>query len=540
VSLDAPLTQDFALRVDRNLRRADDFDIRGFQQSGVSTDLKGDLVNSSIDNDSGSITGMLSQDWGYVGLGYSRWESDYGIPENFDPRPRNEGGQSDDFERIEADYDRFDLRTEVYNPFAGFSRARVNMSYTLYSQEEIEFKFDRTSAGGVLDERVVEAEFEKDVFESRFELMHNPIGGLVGVLGLEVSNTDFKAGEPGEPAGFYVRPNTVNTFAVFAVEELATDFGKLEFGARVGRERYSPDDVFGSEAQDAENADGNPIPFPEQLSSRNFTLASFSVGALTNIGSDHHLRSSLTTSERAPSSEQLYAFGRHGAAGTFEVGDPDLNKETYLNLELGVDRHAGAFRYDMSVFYNLVHDFIYLQSEDDGTSEAIMVTDTGSRNPVDGDLRNLFVRNEQADAEFFGIELGAEMDLDTGALPSNLRASADFVRGRLRSGGNLPRITPPRAGIGYDITWQNYSLSLDYQRVFRQRKTGQAEDNTSGYNLLGFDLAWKPAAVQNMRLFLNGRNLANQDGRRHQSFFKDDAPIIGRAFTAGVRYDFGG
>jgi len=537
ISLDAPVSSQFAIRADYSIRRTDDFDIRGFQQSDQVAGNRNTLANSDMDNDAYSITGMWSGVWGYVGLGYSNWETEYGIPENFDARPRPMGGQSDDFERIFAEYDRVDLRSEIYNPFTGFSALRLKMAYTEFEQQEVEFEFERTPGGGVLDERVVEAEFEKKEFETRLELLHNPIAGMNGVIGLEFGNSEFLADDPrGEERGFYVRPTTTRTLSLFLVEEIPTDFGKLEFGMRIGRERSNPGNVFGYRVDGVDGSDGDFIPFQDRLQTRDFTLASFSVGGLVNVGPDHHFRTSITAAERAPSPEQLYAFGRHAAAGTFEVGDPNLNKETYLNFEVGFDRHYGPMRYDVTAFYNLVDDYTYLRSEDDGSGSPVLVSDVGDR--AAGNLRNQLVFNEQADAEFYGIEAGATIDLATGELPVAMRLSGDYVVGSLRDGGNLPRITPPRAGVGFDTYWQDFAFSVDYQRVFKQTRTGEAEDSTRGFNLFGFDVVWQPTEVEGLRLFVNGRNLANQDGRRHQSFFKDEAPIIGRSFTTGVRYDF--
>ena len=553
IALEQPVSDAFVLRADYSIRRTSDFDIKGFQQVGQTAGNKNKLRISSIDTDSGSLTGVFRGAWGHFGLGVSLWETDYGIPENFDARPRDIGGQSDDFERVFADYLRFDLRGEFIDPLPGFSAARVKMSYTEFEQQEVEFEFDRTPAGGELDERTVEAEFENDEFEFRLELVHLPIASWRGVLGLEYTDRDFFADDPrGGERTFYVRPNQTRTWSLFAVEELPTGFGRIELGARIERTRSSPDDVFGSRVSGITKADGSFLPLPEQIGSQNFTALSLSAGTIVDIGPDHHLRGTLTRAERTPSPEQLYAFGRHSAAGTFEVGNPDLGKETYTNIEIGIDRHSGPFRFDATAFYNRVDDFIFLQSEDDGTGNPVGVNDIGNRAgegaaadcaPGAGGLcrlRNQLAINEQANAEFYGAELTSVADLLTGGVPLSLRLSADHVRGKLRAGGNLPRITPTRVGIGLDSGWQDFDFSVDYRRVFKQSNTGEAESETSGFNLLGFDVTWRPMALPNTRVFVQGRNLLNEDGRLHQSFFKEDAPIIGRAFMTGVRFEFGG
>ncbi len=552
-ALELPGSEELVLRADASLRRTSDFDISGFQQIDQEAGRRGKLVISDVDTDSYSFTGLLRKDWGFVGVGVSRWETDYGIPANFDARPRDIGGQGDDFERVFAEYDRFDLRGEFLKPFAGIETARVKLSYTEFEQEEVEFEFDRTPEGGELDEAIVEAVFENDELDFRLELVHEPIADWRGVFGFQFTERDFDADDPrGGDRTFYVRPTTTRTAALFVVEERPMDFGRIELGARIERERASPDDVVGSRVAGVTLPTGDFLALPEAPGNRSFTPFSLSAGAIVELDANHHLRAAITRAERAPSPEQLYAFGRHSAAGTFEVGDVTLGKESYVNLELGVDRHAGPVRFDVSVFYNRVDDFVFLASEDDGSGSPVAVNDIGNRagegaaagcEPGAGGLcrlRNQLVFNEQANAEFWGAEIGAVADIVTGPNPVSLRFSADSVRGKLRSGGNLPRITPPRIGFGIDANFGEIDVSADYRRVFKQNRTGQAEDRTSGYNLLSFDVTWSPAAFAGTEVFLRARNLLNEDGRQHQSFFKDESPIIGRAFIGGVRFNFGG
>jgi iron complex outermembrane receptor protein len=95
-------------------------------------------------------------------------------------------------------------------------------------------------------------------------------------------------------------------------------------------------------------------------------------------------------------------------------------------------------------------------------------------------------------------------------------------------------------GFGFDTGYRDFSLSMDYRHVFKQSKTADFENDTSGFNLVSLDASWQPASLKGGAFYIQGRNLLNEDGRRHQSFLKDEAPIIGRAVIAGVRFDFGG
>ena len=549
---EVPLNPDVVLRADSSLRRSDDFDINGFQQIDQTAGNEDVLGNSSIESDAASLTGLVRGNWGHLGVGVSSWETEYGIPENFDARPRDQGGQADEFERIFAEYLRFDLRGEFLQPIRGVSVARMKMSYTDFDQQEKEFEFERTLGGGVLDDIALEAEFRNKEFDTRLEFVHDPIGDWSGVFGLQFSDRDFFAALEGDEV-FYVRPNVTRTLAAFVLEELPTHFGRVEFGARVDRVRSDPEDVLITDVEGIVLPDGAFRPFVEALDAKAFTAVSLSAGALVDVGPAHHARVALTRSQRAPSPEQLFAFGRHSAAGTFEIGDPDLKRETYNNIELGFDRNTGTHRWEMTAFYNRVDEFIFLASEDDGTGNPVLVNDIGNRagegatlgcEPGDGGLcrlRNQLVFNEQANAEFYGVEFRSVSQIASGRVPLHLRVTGDYVRGKLRDGGNLPRMTPMRLGLGFDTAFgEEWNLSIDFQRVFRQTDTAVAESSTGSFNLVGFDLFWQPALFRNGQIFLQGRNLLNEDGRRHQSFFKEDAPIIGRAFTTGLRFQYGG
>ncbi|TVQ47115.1 MAG: TonB-dependent receptor [Gammaproteobacteria bacterium] len=545
------LDEAFGLRGALGLRRSNDFSIKGFQEEDQTEGRRGRLQNSNLSSDTASLTGMFRQDWGHIGLGASRWRTDYGIPEVFDPQ-RLRGDGSDDFERITADYERIDLRAEILDPLPGFTTLRLKSAWTRFEQQESEFKFNR--ADGSFREAIVEAEFQNDEFDTRIDLVHAPIAGWQGVLGLQFSDRDFFADDPrGADRGFYVRPNRTRTSALYLVEELRTGFGRLEFGGRIERTASRADDVIGSRVEGVTQEDGSFLPLPEQLDRRRDTPLSLSAGSIIDLDEAHHLRVALTRAQRMPSGEQLYAFGRHAAAGTWEVGNPELDRETYTNFELGIDRHLGRLRYDFTVFYNRADDYIFLASEDDGTGNPVFVNDIGNRAgegaaadcaPGAGGLcrlRNQLVTNQQADAEFYGAELAGSFQLVEGPVPLTLHVSGDLVRGKLRDGGNLPRITPARAGVGLATRLEGIDMRVDFQRVDRQSRIGEAESTTDGFNLLSLDLAWQlPGTGTDTTLYLRGRNLLDEDGRRHQSFFKDDAPIIGRAFYLGFRTQLGG
>jgi iron complex outermembrane receptor protein len=75
--------------------------------------------------------------------------------------------------------------------------------------------------------------------------------------------------------------------------------------------------------------------------------------------------------------------------------------------------------------------------------------------------------------------------------------------------------------------------------VFEQNDSADLETDTDGYNLLEAHAHWQPTTWKNISVYFQGHNLLNEDGRRHQSFLKDEAPIRGRAVFAGFKFNFG-
>jgi iron complex outermembrane receptor protein len=304
-------------------------------------------------------------------------------------------------------------------------------------------------------------------------------------------------------------------------------------GFRLGYDQFKPEPQANSpvagNSVTFDNTSIGTVNFDPNPGTQSYLNTGIALGALFDLDSEHKLRAGISRSEAAPGPEQLYAFGRHGAAGTFEIGNPDLKKETYLNTELSLMRQHGSLRYEATAFANMVDNFIYYRNDENNRR-----VDGNGDDKADGEL---LVYNEQADAILYGLELTGAMDLDT-RLPLTLRATGDYLRGELRDGGNLPRMTPPRIGLGVDTQWSDFKLSVDYRYNLKQTRTAEAEEATDAFATLGFDLAYTPSNLKDLRVFLQGRNLTNSDGRLHQSFFKNEAPITGRNFTAGVRYQF--
>ncbi len=133
----------------------------------------------------------------------------------------------------------------------------------------------------------------------------------------------------------------------------------------------------------------------------------------------------------------------------------------------------------VSTYYSRYGNFIYL-------------VDTGSTWFWDDGQRDLPVRQwSQANAIFHGIEGEATFHLAKNTSGSwDLRVFGDGVRGRLKDGGNLPRIVPARYGA--ELRWEDvgWRTSLGAKRYEKQNRVAVNETPTTGYTMVDAHLAY--------------------------------------------------
>ena len=61
---------------------------------------------------------------------------------------------------------------------------------------------------------------------------------------------------------------------------------------------------------------------------------------------------------------------------------------------------------------------------------------------------------------------------------------------------------------------------------------------TDGYTTLNAGFSWSPPRADSLTLFVEGRNLTDEEAREHASFLKDLAPLPGRNLRAGMTFAF--
>lgn len=488
-----------------------------FHAEGLKRDARDYRVGSGWDHSrvEGSYnqteTGSLGVSWvgerGYLGLAFTRQQNEYGLPghsheyEACHPHGNHlhcgHHGEEDEHEHdhdehggtpyVKLDSDRWDLRGELLEPFAGFTRARLRASYTDYGHDEIEQDEGIDSVG---------TRFRSKASDARVELEHAPLGGWRGVLGLQTGRRDFRA--DGDEA--YVPPTVTTRHAAFLIEEYTLADWRFEAGLR---HEWQDIDVDSSTQRDRSHR-GNSV----------------SLGAVWNFAPQYSLGMTLSRTQRLPTAEELYARGLHMATSTWERGNPDLKAETANNVDLTLRKLTGPTTFSVSVFHNRIDDYIHART-------------------LDAHEDFQLIEYAQRDASFTGIEGAIRQQLDA---TFGLTLFGDYVRAKLEAGDgdrDLPRIPAHRVGLRLDAKWNAWRAEAEVYRVGRQDDVAEFERETPGYNMVNVGLSYNGRYnTTPWQVYVKGNNLGNQLAYAHTSFIKNAAPLEGRNLSLGVRVSF--
>ena len=505
-----------AFHVDGFRRDANEYDIPGCVESseqrgaegGEPCEQSGTLPGSELETSGGAFGTSYVGKRGFVGFAVSRYDSEYGLPGAHGHGEHGEGGEHGEDEEqgqhgegedeegtptLDLEQTRYELEAGYEDPLPGFSSIALRAVYNDYQHEEVE----ASGAGGT--------EFDNEAWDTRLEFRHRKALGFEGTIGLQYSYKEFSA--LGDEA--FVDPVDTTLLAAFWVGERDFSNFQLETGLRFETVEHEPDPL-----RDLD------------LNGEDFTMLSASIGFVVPFG--HGLTAGLVAdySERAPVAEELYSFGAHLATQSFEIGDPSLDEEQALNVAVTLSYSSARFRLDASAYYTSFSDFIYEFATGDEDEESGL--------PI--------LQFTQEDADFYGLDLSAAVRVATfnqGELWLN--GLFDYVDAELdvSASDNVPRLAPLRVGVGAEGTWKAFTARVDYLYVDDQDDTTEFELPTDDYEDLRIYVgASVPVNFGSLWLFVQGKNLTDDEQRYHTSFIKDFAPQPGRTVEAGVRMTF--
>lgn len=486
---------------------------------------RGFISNSNTEAQGGTIGLSWVGDRGYIGFSANILDNEYGLPGGSHSHAHGEEEHDEDhdddhdedhdedheegeheeveFVRIELEKTRYDLKGGLQLEDSWFSKFEGSLGFTDYEHGEVEYFEDGGKEVGTL--------YTNKGLEGRFSLSHDHSPNRSGVWGLQLTDTEFSA--TGEEN--FIPKSDVNSIGIFGVERIMSGAFTTELGVRF--ERGSVD--AGSSCDNSEN-----------------TL-SLSSSLLYDVAEGSNLMLGLSRSQRTPTVEELFSnvqagtcevysdpedFTLHAATSLLEIGNPNLEEETATNIEIGFRHFIGPVTGQLSVYRNEIDDYVYLNLTGEEFEEQTIA------------------RYTQRAASFTGIEGHIDFALmDQGNNTLELGVFGDLVRAELDSGGNIPRIPAAKYGAELRYFGRDWSSHLHIIHVDDQNNVANLELPTDSYTVVSLyaDYHLLLAGGSQLKFFLRGDNLLDEEIRNHASFLKIFAPEPGRSLTLGVRFD---
>lgn len=439
---------------------------------------------------------------GYTGVSVERLNNNYGIP-------TPEGGS------IQQSQNRYDVQHQTRDPFTGFSSLKLSAANSNYNHTE----FNNVGTAASVWKNIAN--------EARLELAHNPVAGWKGTFGAQVSAASLNATEVGTGSYAIVPPTKTNSNALFWIEEGKWNSLQGSLGLRYNQVAQNPNLGTTLEAQPTVDPTGTTPSIT--LQNRKFNLMSYSAGSLWNFTEGYGTGVAYTVSQRAPSAQELYSYGAHESTATFDIGNPNLTKETSHNLEFNIQKTSGLLRSKASIYANRFNNYIY------GYYTGAAINNPGG----DGNGFNV-VTAQQAAATIKGIE--GELTYNWNQTGLGSRVFGDASQGTFDTGGNLPLQPAPRLGAELAHQKNGWLTSTTYIYSYQQNRLASWEQGPApSYNLLNAGISYTEKVRDvNWTAYVNLKNLLNEQIRYATTpmAVRLYAPQPGRSLMVGLRGTF--
>lgn len=509
-SVDVPLTDRVVVHLDGSYRNSDDLRTGGnilspslraevldfaaeearegnLEEAAEARELadrRGRIPNSAVKSWTAAGGIAFIDDGGNMGLSYSIYNTNYGIPARPGTTHGHDGGAEEVPVTIGMRQYRFDFRGELDLGDGLFEKLRLRAGYANYSHTE----FEGDEIGTIFNSKGV---------ETRAEFIQNDRGGWRGASGVQYQSRKLDA----IGAEAFVPPNKSQQFGLFTLQEFTAGNLDAEVALRFDTAELRAD-ILGI--------------------SRSFNNVSSAFGVGYHIG-DLKIGANLSRTGRAPAVEELFSNGPHIATQAFEVGDPLLKSERAWNGELYARYDTTDTAFSLTLYSNRFDNFIY---------EA----ETGD---VEDDLP--VFQYFQDDAKVWGVEFqGSQNVARFGDVDLKVDAVADYTRAKISGGaGNIPRIPPLRVLGGVELNGARLDLRGEVEWSDAQTKTAPFETATDGFTLVNATATWRPfGSDRNISLIASANNIFDVVARRSASFTKDFVPLSGRDFRLSARISF--
>ena len=317
------------------------------------------------------------------------------------------------------------------------------------------------------------------------------------------------------------------------VEVLIPEYGLFDIGGFVFTQKtakyftLSAGLRFDNRSLDSKSyTEGNDIKFASFR--KNFSNVSGSVGISYILSGQVLVKLNIARGFRAPSIPELASNGTHEGTNRYEYGDNNLNSETSLQGDAGLEWNTQHISFSTSLFYNRINDFIYYQKLSANGGGDSMVE-------VDNEYITAF-KFSQANA----VLSGAEFTLDIHPHPLDwlhFENTLSLVNGKFKEAidgtKNIPFIPAARllSDLRADLLpkgkWlRNSFIKIELEKVFDQDKPFTAyntETATPGYALfnagIGTDVLSKKTKTL-FSIYFTALNMADVAYQNHLSRLK--------------------
>ena len=411
------------------------------------------------------------------------------------------------------------LSAEFKELVGPFSALRVQLNNTRYQHQEVNGQGE------------IGTTFKTSGTELRAEAEHVKwavLGGreVRGVLGVQLE--DFLFSALGDEA--FVPSTRTQKQGIFALEELTWAGGVLSAGLRLERAQVNSQ----GDADPAQPKFGDAVR-------RKFSLRSASLANVAKLNAQWTLVSTISHSQRAPTSFELYANGVHAATGTIERGDVSLNAEPSNNLDVALRWKSGSDHLSLGVFTARFSNFISL--EDSGQ----VVQEPDGQGGFNSYPEYFF---KPVRARLNGIEIEGQKRLymqaasaGNNAFTLDLTGKLDVTRAvNVTTSEPLPRVAPLRISLGLDARSGPWAARAELNHASRQDRVPSTDVATGGYAIVNFSLTRRftllgeSDSVWFLKLNNAGNTLAYSAGAIPS--VRDLSPLAGRALKAGMRVSF--
>ena len=549
----------FVAQIDGFLRNSRDMSIPGLAiQEQAIAELFGFpevdnsfevVINTDAKANSGSFALSYVDDAFFIGASSTRVNNEYGLPPGAHTEPEDSPGHTHinpvgdallalPRVRIDLEQERHILKLGGEFSDSRFDSYTVTLANVEYTHDEFELIPATNSAanGTRFSNEVYEfkAELEHSLF-SNFNAQHN------GKLGIQLIEREFSANSNRTFGGEDFIPATdQQALGVFFYEQLPFSTGVFEIGARYEWQEIT------QRALTAPLLPNNLQFFHEPITYQVYTLSS---SFTTDINDQHSVVFNVSSAQRAPEIQELLSLGPHLATRSYDIGllirpraDGPPEPEKFYGAELRWDWSGVLGDMNTALFYTQSEDFVFQARPEDNALFDI-ATQGFVSNCTDLDECVAVFDYTQSDVTLSGYEwqwLLPSFDLFTADFQVEL--FADFARGRIDAGGDLPRMPPRRQGIGFNWSNDAFSSELRYSYVSEQNNSGFSETDTAAYELLNarfsYTLPLDYSEEQSVLVFLQMNNLLDDEIRKSTSFLRNFTPEPGREISAGLRFQY--